>query len=52
MRVVYEMLLKSFNANSDLKKYIGKFVEENISFANEYDLYGETIKFFKFFKLI
>ena len=27
-----------------LKNYIGKFVEANISFADEYDLYGETIK--------
>jgi len=30
--------------NNDLKTYIGKFVEANISFADEYDLYGETIK--------
>jgi len=30
----------------DLKNYIGKFVEANISFADEYDLYGETIKIF------
>ena len=28
----------------DLKNYIGKFVEANISFADEYDLYGEAIK--------
>jgi len=28
----------------DLKNYIGKFVEANIYFADEYDLYGETIK--------
>jgi ribosomal protein S12 methylthiotransferase len=28
----------------DLKNYIGKFVEANISFADEYDLYGKTIK--------
>ncbi|WP_288246614.1 30S ribosomal protein S12 methylthiotransferase RimO [uncultured Prochlorococcus sp.] len=28
----------------NLKNYIGKFVEANISFADEYDLYGETIK--------
>ena len=28
----------------DLKIYIGKFVEANISFADEYDLCGETIK--------
>jgi len=27
-----------------LKNYIGKFVESNISFADEYDLYGETIE--------
>ena len=32
------------HANKDLKNYIGKFVEANISFADEYDLYGETIK--------
>ena len=32
------------NANNDLKNYIGKFVEANISFADEYDLYGEIIK--------
>ena len=29
---------------NDLKNYIGKFVEAKISFADEYDLYGETIK--------
>ena len=29
---------------NDLKKYIGKFVEAKISFADEYDLYGETFK--------
>ncbi len=28
----------------DLRNYIGKFVEANISFSDEYDLYGETIK--------
>ena len=28
----------------DLKNHIGKFVEANISFADEYDLYGEIIK--------
>ena len=33
----------------DLKNYIGKFVEANISFADEYDLYGETIKILQFF---
>ena len=32
------------NANNDFKNYIGKFVEANISFADEYDLYGEIIK--------
>ena len=36
----------------DLKNYIGKFVEVNISFADEYDLYGEPIKICSFFKLI
>ena len=30
----------------DLKNYIGKFVKANISFADEYDLYGEIIKFY------
>ena len=34
------------NANNDFKNYIGKFVEANISFADEYDLYGEIIKIF------
>ena len=28
----------------DAKNYIGKFVEANICFADEYDLYGEVIK--------
>ena len=32
-----------------MKNYIGKFVEANISFADEYDLYGETTKILKFF---
>jgi len=27
-----------------LENFIGKFVEANICFADEYDLYGETIK--------
>jgi len=27
-----------------LKNYNGKFVEANISFDDEYDLYGEIIK--------
>ncbi len=39
-------VILSINANNDLKNYIGKFVEANISFADEYDLYGETIKIF------
>ena len=38
-------VILSTNANNnDLKNYIGKFVEANISFADEYDLYGEIIK--------
>ena len=37
-------VILSVNANDDLKNYIGKFVEANISFVDEYDLYGETIK--------
>ena len=37
-------VILSINANNDLKNLIGKFVEANISFADEYDLYGETIK--------
>ena len=37
-------VILSINANNDLKNYIGKFVEANIYFADEYDLYGETIK--------
>ena len=37
-------VILSINSNNDLKDYIGKFVEANISFADEYDLYGETIK--------
>ena len=37
-------VILSINANNDLKDYIGKFVEAKISFADEYDLYGETIK--------
>ena len=36
-------VILSINVNNDLKNYIGKFVEANISFADEYDLYGETI---------
>ena len=37
-------VILSIKANNDLKNYIGKFVEANISFADEYDLYGEAIK--------
>ena len=37
-------VILSIAANNDLKNYIGKFVEANIYFADEYDLYGETIK--------
>ena len=37
-------VILSVNANNDLKNYIGKFVEASISFADEYDLYGEAIK--------
>ena len=37
-------VILSINANNDLKYYIGKFVEANISFADEYDLCGEIIK--------
>ena len=36
-------VILSTNSNNDLNNYIGKFVEANISFADEYDLYGETI---------
>ncbi len=37
-------VILSIKDTNDLKKYIGKFVEANICFADEYDLYGETIK--------
>ena len=37
-------VILSISACNNLKDYIGKFVEANISFADEYDLYGETIK--------
>jgi ribosomal protein S12 methylthiotransferase len=37
-------VILSIKDKNDLKNYIGKFVEANISFADEYDLYGETIK--------
>ena len=37
-------VILSTNSYNDLKNYIGKFVEANILFADEYDLYGETFK--------
>jgi len=37
-------VILSFKEKIDLKNYIGRFVEANISFADEYDLYGEAIK--------
>ena len=37
-------VILSINTKNDFKNYIGKFVEANISFADEYDLYGEIIK--------
>ena len=37
-------VILSMKDNNDFKNYIGKFVEANICFADEYDLYGETIK--------
>jgi len=37
-------VILSINTKNDLTNYIGKFVEANISFADEYDLYGEIIK--------
>ena len=37
-------VILSINNNQDYKKYVGKFVEANICFADEYDLYGEVIK--------
>ena len=37
-------VILSIKVNEDLKNYIGKFVEANISFVDEYDLYGEIIK--------
>ena len=37
-------VILSVKEKIDLKNYIGKFVEANISFAYEYDLNGETIK--------
>ena len=37
-------VILSVKEKNDLKNYIGKFVEANIYFADEYDLFGETIK--------
>ena len=37
-------VILSIKDNDDFKNYIGKFVEANICFADEYDLYGEVIK--------
>ena len=37
-------VILSINTKNDLKNCIGKFVEANISFADEYDLCGEIIK--------
>ena len=42
-------VILSMNANNDSKNYIGQFVEVNISFEDEYDLYGEIIKIFVVF---
>ncbi len=39
-------VILSIKDNNDLENCIGKFVEANIYFADEYDLYGETIKIF------
>ena len=39
-------VILSVKNKNDLKNYIGKFVEANISYSDEYDLYGETIKIF------
>jgi len=36
-------VILSVKEKIDLKNFIGKFVEANIFFADEYDLYGETI---------
>ena len=38
------IVILSVKDKIDLKKYIGKFVEANISFVDEYDLYGEAIE--------
>ena len=45
-------VILSVNCNNDLKNYIGKFVDANISFADDYYFFGETIKLYSFFKLI
>ena len=37
-------VILSVKDNYDLKNYIGRFVEANICFADEYDLYVENIK--------
>ena len=37
-------VILSVKEKIDLKNCIGKFIEANISFADEYDLYGEIIK--------
>tara|TARA_B100000886_G_C20279620_1_gene430602 strand:- start:4 stop:213 length:210 start_codon:yes stop_codon:yes gene_type:complete len=37
-------VILSIKDNNDSKNFIGKFVEANICFTNEYDLYGEAIK--------
>ena len=37
-------VILSIYSTDDLNNYIGKFVAANISFADEYDLYGEAIK--------
>ena len=36
-------VILSIKNNEDEKNYIGKFVEANICFADEYDLYGEIV---------
>ena len=36
-------VILSVKHNEDKYNYVGKFVEANIYFADEYDLYGEVI---------
>ena len=36
-------VILSIKSIEDEKNYIGKFVEANICFADEYDLYGEIV---------